>query len=165
MSRDDRAKATDAARGQKVVGCSVLIVLAIVLALWMSAELRIPVRSIPPSPPPPPRTLQAPSYVLEVVRGDWNWRKVSDRYVTAEGRVRNISGEPLHNVMAVVEFESEDGTFITSEDVLIDYDPLLPNQISPWSVIVTWNPAMRNGGATVRFRSFDGEALRTKVVE
>jgi len=67
--------------------------------------------------------------------------------------------------MVAVEFESEDGTFITSEDALIDYDPLLPDQTSPWSIIATWNPAMRNGSAKVRFRSFRGEALSTRVVE
>jgi len=84
--------------------------------------------------------------------------KSSPSYFTAEGQVRNISGERLEHVVAVVTYYTADGTFVTSDDALIDYDPILPNQISPFDVITTYNPAIEKASIEFKFL-FGGEIL------
>jgi hypothetical protein len=91
---------------------------------------------------------------------DWNFRRVADQFVEASGRVKNISNESLNHVEAVVVFEAKDGTFITSGSALIDYQPILPGQSSPWKVIETWNPKMAK--ASLRFKYLMGGGIRTK---
>lgn len=87
---------------------------------------------------------------------DWSWHEEYG-YAIAEGQVTNVSSASLSHVLAVVTFSTSEGGFITSDDALIDFDPLLPGQSSPWKVSARWNPAMRN--ATVRFRTMRGVEL------
>lgn len=61
--------------------------------------------------------------------------------------------------MAVVTFTTADGSFITSDTGLIEYDPLLPNQTSPWKVMTRWNPRMQR--ASVEFKTMFGGTLVT----
>ena len=42
--------------------------------------------------------------------------------------------------------------FITFDDALIDYQPVLPGQTSQFTVIGTWNPAMQT--AALQFKEF-----------
>jgi len=95
---------------------------------------------------------------------DWNWHYEAG-FAIAEGRVKNISGRSLDGVVAVAEWEAADGMFITSDDALIDYQPILPGQTSPWSIIGTWNPAMKNGHARVSFRHILGGTIGTNTSE
>jgi len=62
-------------------------------------------------------------------------------YIKCEGFVKNLSGAKLENVEAVVVFVDESGAPVASADALIDYNPILAGQSSPWSVIATYNPA------------------------
>lgn len=94
--------------------------------------------------------------VLKV--GKWHWSEEYG-YVTAEGRVTNISSERLENVQAIVTFETTDGTLVTTEDGLVEYNPLLPGQTSPWKVMVRANPAMAK--AHVDFKTMFGGTLNT----
>ena len=66
-----------------------------------------------------------------------------DSFARVEGRVRNISGRSLQNVQAVALWFTEDDRFITSEDALIDYNPVLAGQTSPFTVLSRGNPAMQ----------------------
>ncbi|MEO0022294.1 MAG: FxLYD domain-containing protein [candidate division WOR-3 bacterium] len=95
---------------------------------------------------------------LELVA--FNWERTSYSYVTARGQVKNISARSLKNVMAVVTFYDKSGNFITSNDALIDYNPILPGQTSPFSVIETYNPAMHK--AAVEFKHLLGATIATK---
>lgn len=83
----------------------------------------------------------------------------------AEGRVKNISSEPLDGVEAIVDFETEDGTFITSTSALIDYQPIMPGQASTWKVITGWNPLMSKGKASVTFKHLMGGTIDTTSKE
>jgi len=109
----------------------------------------------PDSVPAPPRNLLRMSY------RDYHWCQESG-YAIATGRVTNISSVPLDNVMAVVEFEAKDGSLITSSDSMIDYQPILPGQSSPFTVMETWNPAMAKGTAGVSFKTVLGEPIGTE---
>jgi hypothetical protein len=63
-------------------------------------------------------------------------------YITMSGEVKNISSSSLENVMAVVSYYTEDDIFVKSADALIDYNPILSGQTSPFEVITTDNPAI-----------------------
>lgn len=86
----------------------------------------------------------------------WSWREEYS-FAIAEGSVMNVSGRSLENVEAVVTFTTSDGTFITSDDALIEYSPLLPGQTSPWKVTTRWNPQMAK--ASIEFKTLRGERI------
>lgn len=86
---------------------------------------------------------------LEIL--SWRWYRSSDYFVEVVGEVKNISGRPLENVTAVVSFYTGDGTFITSSDALIEYNPILPGQVSPFHVIETYNPEMKTANLQFKF--------------
>ena len=86
----------------------------------------------------------------------FNWRHEYG-YAIVEGRVKNISGKSLDSVEAVATcYDSSDG-FISSSTALVEYRPILANQTSPLTVMVSWNPAMKKCG--LEFKEFFGGAL------
>jgi hypothetical protein len=68
--------------------------------------------------------------------------KSSSAYHTVEGEVRNVSGRRLDRIRVVVSWYGKDDTFITSDQPMIEFDPLLPGQSSPFKTISRTNPAM-----------------------
>ena len=64
-------------------------------------------------------------------------------FVIVEGQVQNISSARLEAVQAVVTHYDGNGNFVTSDSALIEYDPLLPGQTSPYKVHTRHNPAMK----------------------
>jgi hypothetical protein len=81
-------------------------------------------------------------------------------YSHIDGMVTNISGEPMKNVQAVGEFYTEDGTFVKAAEALLEYNPILPGQSSPFQVLTTTNPAIKRG--TVNFKEFFGGTIPTR---
>lgn len=77
-----------------------------------------------------------------------------------EGRVTNISDAALRNVTAVVTWYTEDGQFVTSDDALIEYNPILAGQTSPFEVMSGTNPAMKR--FRVEFKELFGGTIRTR---
>lgn len=80
-------------------------------------------------------------------------------YHCVEGRVQNTSGQPLHNVTAVASWFDDNGEFITSDSALIEYNPILPGQISPFKTMTRTNPAMKR--FTVEFKFLMGASIAT----
>lgn len=78
-------------------------------------------------------------------------------YHYIEGTVKNISDEPIKNVMAVGIWLDKDSEFIKSDDAMIDYNPILPGQTSPFKTISTGNPAMSK--FRVEFKTMFGGTL------
>jgi len=97
---------------------------------------------------------------LEVT--NWTWHREYG-YAIVEGEVRNISGASMDNVTAVASFYGADQSFVSSDDALIDYRPLLAGQSSPFKVMATWNPAMKS--ANIDFREFGGRAIMWRAAE
>jgi hypothetical protein len=91
---------------------------------------------------------------LELVSSNWH---IGYNYAIFEGQVKNISSQPLEGVTAAVSFFDDTGAFITSSDALIDYNPILPGQTSPFKVMKTENPAMRK--ANVEFKYLMGGTI------
>jgi hypothetical protein len=91
-------------------------------------------------------------------------------YAILEGQVTNISAVPLKNVTAVASFYDAKGGFVTSSEALIEYNPILPGQTSPFSVGTTENPAMKKAavdfkdllGGTIPFRKAAREGGKKK---
>jgi hypothetical protein len=86
----------------------------------------------------------------------FKWHHEYD-YAIGEGLVTNISGQPMKGVTAVVIFNDKSGSFVTSDDAMIDYNPILPGQSSPFKVMARYNPAMK--GAHVEFKYFMGGSI------
>ena len=101
---------------------------------------------------------EARLYQLEV--SNWSWGE-SYGYAQATGQVKNTSGESLRNVQAVVSFYDRNDTFITSADALIDYNPILPGQSSPFKVMERYNPAMHS--ARLEFKYFGGGGITSRM--
>lgn len=87
-------------------------------------------------------------------------RQSSRSHMTVEGEVVNISGDSLRYVAAVITWRDASGAFITSDKALIEYNPVLPGQTSPFKVISTRNPEMTRFDIT--FRTLSGPDLPTK---
>lgn len=87
---------------------------------------------------------------------DWYWQKDGD-WVYARGQVKNISASSLRNVMVSVDFQTKGGSFITSADALIKYNPILPGQVSSFEVMETYNPRMEK--ASISFITLFGETI------
>lgn len=86
----------------------------------------------------------------------WNLTKEYG-YVIAQGQVKNISSTRLDNVMAVITLWTKNKEFVTTADALIDYNPILPGQTSPFRVGHTDNPAITN--ATIDFKALMGGSI------
>ena len=110
-----------------------------------------------PTPTPTPTPIE---YQLEVI--SWHWSRAYG-YITVEGEVKNISGMRLENVMANVVFRTEAEEYVTSADALIDYNPIMPDQTSPFTVIQKDNPLIY--WAYLSFKYLFGGTIRTKYPE
>lgn len=71
-----------------------------------------------------------------------SWRCVKGEYGYdyAEGEVKNVSAMRIENLVAVNTFRTADGTFVTSDDALVKYRPLMPGQTTPFKVASSANP-------------------------
>jgi hypothetical protein len=63
----------------------------------------------------------------------------------------------LKNVAVVATWYDKDGNFIKTDDALIDYNPILPGQTSPFKTITSGNPAMSR--YTVEFKHLLGGTI------
>lgn len=119
---------------------------------WIPSEyLAVPT----PTPAPTP-TPDLSRYKLELLAANGTW---GYGFATVEGQVKNISGKPLDNVMVVVEWADDNGNFIKSDDALIEYDPILVGQVSPFKSITSYNPAMTK--FRVSFKEMFGGTIPT----
>lgn len=75
-------------------------------------------------------------------------------YLFAIGEVKNISSIKLENLMAVGEFRSKAGELISVEDALLEYNPLMPGQKSPFEVGTRPNPM--STGCSIDFKTLRG---------
>lgn len=158
----EHAKANQSKLKKNVgIGCLGLIVLMIILSVIG--------RENADKAPEKAKSLSSPSAATDVTEVSpmlelqgWHWSE-SYGYAKAEGQVQNISEKSLKNVEAVVSWYAKNGDFITSDSALIEYNPLLPGQVSPFTVVTGYNPAMER--ATVEFKELMGGAISYKIKE
>lgn len=89
----------------------------------------------------------------------WHWSR-EHGFIKAEGEVRNLTNQPITRLWAVVTFYTTNETLVTSDESVVEFDPLMPQQTSPFDVMVRDNPQI--SGATVRFRTARAGELSVK---
>ena len=100
------------------------------------------------------------SPLLEVL----SWRCEKEYgYVYIVGEVKNASNRKLENIMAVGEFRAQDGSLVKSEDALLDYNPILPGQTSPFKAGGTDNPSITK--CNLSFKELFGSQIYHKMAK
>lgn len=132
------------------------VLLLVLLGSYMTCARSVDTRArIAPVAGPTPAVPTAPAGPqLELL--SWKWSEESG-YASVEGQVKNISASSLKSVAAVATFYDDNGAFITSDDALIDFNPILPQQTSPFTVMKRWRPEMRK--ATIQFKELTGGTI------
>ena len=105
-----------------------------------------------PSTAPAPRAAAMPLALLSS-RG----YKSDGGYFIVEGQIRNESDRSIPALMAVATWYDAKGGFITSDTALIEFDPLLPGQTSPFKTMSRGNPEMSRFG--LAFKTIAGPQL------
>jgi hypothetical protein len=122
-------------------------------------EARETASAKPTNTPRPTLTPRPPPYKLALISASCTTH--SDiGYSECEGFVKNISSQTLEDIQVVVEWVDAGGVPRSSDDALIDYNPLLPGQESPWSTVGDYNPALTR--FRVRFTEFFGGTILTR---
>ncbi len=93
---------------------------------------------------------------LELI--DWGWNS-RHGYFIAEGRVKNISDSKMKNVEVLFSTFDAAGEMISTDAAIIEYNPILPNQTSPFKAMMTANPAAKT--ARVEFKYLMGGSIST----
>lgn len=112
-------------------------------------------RSSAPAATPIPEPVIQPKLELR----SWRWSEEYG-YYNVVGEVKNISGQSMENVEIVASFYDSYDTFIKSADAMIDYNPILPGQTSPFKAMTSTNPAIKK--ASVQFKFLFGGRILTK---
>lgn len=81
-------------------------------------------------------------------------------FFKVSGQVKNISEVSMKNVMVVGTIYADDGSFITSTDALIAYNPVLAGQTSPYEAMTTDNPLAAR--CDVAFKELMGGTISLK---
>ena len=82
-------------------------------------------------------------------------------YMIIEGAVKNVSAFRQKNVQAVGSFYTSDSQFISSGTALVEYDPVLPGQTTPFKVMARTNPAYAR--CKIEFKEFWGGLISSCV--
>ena len=97
---------------------------------------------------------QAYAEDLELLSWNWGQPYKGNNVVVVNGEVKNISDHPIKWIRVVVTFYTKDGTYITHHASLgMAFNPIMPTQVSPFKVLVGWNPWMYT--AKIEFQDSD----------
>lgn len=91
---------------------------------------------------------------LELV--SWRWY-FEHGYMHVTGQIKNVSNNKMSNVMVVATFTTASGDIVKTSDALIDYNPILPGQTSPFTTLTTQNPAATK--CSISFKEFGGGTI------
>ena len=72
-------------------------------------------------------------------------------FVFIRGDVKNVSSGKLENVMAVGEFRTKSGELVKTEDALLEYNPIMPGQSSPFKAGGTENPQITSCNLSFKY--------------
>lgn len=155
-----QVSATPSAQKKKhSLGCGCLILIAfLILLFWLIGNLSNGPSTVSSTRSSQKKALSstgntqntevAAGPMLELVSSSW---RREHHYAIYEGQVKNISSKSLENVVAVASFYDAKGQFITSSDAIIDYNPILAGQTSPFKVMKSENPAMNKAGIEFKY--------------
>jgi hypothetical protein len=86
-----------------------------------------------------------------LVVNSWNCTtdRVSD-FVTIRGEIKNATDSSIKGLEIVVTLRTADGTFVTSDDGMPDYETILPGQTSPFKLLIGHNPLVRTADLSLK---------------
>lgn len=82
-------------------------------------------------------------------------------FTTTEGTVKNISDKPIQSLMVVGTHFATSGEFVKSDSAMVEYQPLMPGQTSPFKTMSTYNPMMAKCSVNFK-RMFGGEVATAR---
>jgi hypothetical protein len=82
-------------------------------------------------------------------------------YMHLEGEVRNVSGQSLNKVWAVVSYYTANGEYVNSDSAPIEFQPILPSQTSPFQIVSPGNPAITKW--RLQFKIFGGGTVPSEL--
>lgn len=100
---------------------------------------------------------QSPNEILELISFNCY---TEHNYFYVTGEVKNISNKSLESILAVGSAYTVEDEFVKSADALIDYNPILAGQTSPFTVMIRSNPEIKK--CKVEFKEFWGGTIPTK---
>jgi hypothetical protein len=124
---------------------SIFSLVFVIIIIWVLWKIFSPTPSINSALKPTASTASPP---LKLLASTCNH---DNGFIQLEGEVQNISSKKLDNVEAVGLFRAKDGTLVKSVDMLVEYNPIMPNQTSPFHVITTTNPMIKT--CNISFKS------------
>lgn len=130
------------------------IVVAIVGLAFLGSRLNDAYTPTPATSTPP--AFAGPDLEILASRG----YQSSSSYMSVEGQVKNVSGKSIDRLAAVTTWFTKDDQFLASDSALVEYQPLLHGQTSPFKTITRRNPEM--GGFRVEFKVLGGGTVTTK---
>ena len=138
----------------------IVIVLLFIILVFLWPGLRDLYRFYIKSPKPLNESAeQETQYLLELKNVTYTKEKDTG-FIITEGLITNISSKSISDVLAVVQLYDDNDNFIKSADALIEYNPILSGQSSPFKVITSDNPAIQQG--KIEFKYFSGGTISTK---
>lgn len=124
----------------------------VIIVIWFLWKIFSPTSSVNPSVK---AMVSTTSPSLKLLASTCNH---DNGFIHLEGEAQNISAKKLENIEAVGLFRAKDGTLVKSAEMLIEYNPIMPNQASPFHVITTSNPMIKT--CNVSFKSLStGEEI------
>lgn len=97
-----------------------------------------------------------PAREVVLVLEEWHFGS-EHGFMIARGRVTNNTNRPLEAVKVVVQYFTSTGQFVRSDWGLVEYNPILPGQTSPFEVIGTDHPSIAKG--SISFTTILGTPL------
>ena len=77
-----------------------------------------------------------------LAKGSEQFSKESDYGIVA-GEITNVGSSKLDDVEAITTFYDSDGNVVKTSDAVIDFNPLMPGQTSPYKTMETDNPLIK----------------------
>ena len=105
-----------------------------------------------------PRPTIPPPYKLALISASCT--RSSSTFIRCEGFVKNLTSNVLENVEVLINWYDANDIPRSSDEALIDFNPILPGQTSPWSSIGTYNPALTT--FRVQFKELLGGSILTR---
>lgn len=101
-----------------------------------------------------PRSAAPPEPELKIK----SWRcDIEENYTYVRGEVKNLTDQKIEHVLAVATYKNKAGELVKSDDALVEFDPLMPGQTSPFEVITRNNPEITN--CELNFATMRGRQL------
>ncbi len=118
-------------------------------AFWLGAAFGVGSASVGPAHAQAPATVAIVAVTCAVFTGAGE--------IEVEGEVRNISSRPINNLMLSAVFNGPDGQFVSTSDLLVKFDPVMPGQVSPFDGFGNYNPVVHTVTVTPALQ--DGPSL------